>query len=36
VPRRLRFEPEAGLWLTGAVPMRWSPPQFARELQAGR
>jgi uncharacterized protein len=35
-PRRLRFEPESGLWLAGAVPMRWSPPQFARELQAGR
>jgi predicted pyridoxine 5'-phosphate oxidase superfamily flavin-nucleotide-binding protein len=32
-PRRLRFEPETGLWLTSAVPMRWSPPRanFADE-----
>ncbi len=35
-PRQLRFEPESGSWLSGAVPMRWSPPQFARELEAGR
>lgn len=35
-PRRLRFEPESGIWLSGAVPMRWSPPEFARELEAGR
>jgi predicted pyridoxine 5'-phosphate oxidase superfamily flavin-nucleotide-binding protein len=35
-PRRLRFEPQTGAWLAGAVPMRWSPPQFARELEAGR
>jgi len=30
--RRLEFQPELGWWLAGAAPMRWSPPQFARQL----
>jgi uncharacterized protein len=33
--RRLQFQPELGWWLEGAAPMRWSPPQFARQLLAG-
>jgi predicted pyridoxine 5'-phosphate oxidase superfamily flavin-nucleotide-binding protein len=32
--RRLEFQPELGWWLAGAAPMRWSPPQFARQLVA--
>jgi hypothetical protein len=32
--RRLEFQPEPGWWLAGAAPMRWSPPQFARQLVA--
>ena len=30
--RMVRFEPDSGWWLAGAAPMRWSPPQFARQL----
>jgi hypothetical protein len=32
--RHLEFQPELGWWLAGAAPMRWSPPQFARQLVA--
>jgi predicted pyridoxine 5'-phosphate oxidase superfamily flavin-nucleotide-binding protein len=30
--RLLRFTVERGLWIDGAVPFRWSAPEFAREL----
>lgn len=31
--RLLRFTVERGLWIDGAVPSRWSAPEFARELE---